>query len=333
VLVTGGSGYLAGWMIRGLLAEGCRVRATVRSMASAPALLAAIAARGDAADRVTFHAANLLSDAGWDAAAEGCDFAIHVASPMGQGQPRGTDLVGPARDGSLRVLRAAARAGVRRVVATSSTMAAMPPGHARTPIDESMWTDPAARGVGEYQRSKTLAERAAWEFMRAAGGAMTLATVLPGLILGPVLDREVSGSVEVVARLLTGGVPAVPRIGFNIVDVRDLVDLHLLAMRATAAAGERFIATNDFLWMSEIAALLRDELGARASRVPRRALPDIVVRVAALFQEEARFMAPMLGRRSEFDIGRSARLLGWRPRPSRQAVLDCARSLLQAGLA
>lgn len=293
---------------------------------------AAVASQVALDGRLTFHTADLTHDAGWRAAVQGCDFVVHVASPMGQGAPRGTDLVGPAREGTLRVLKAAAQTGVRRVVLTSSTVAAMRVGKATASSDETVWTDLASRGVSEYARSKTLAELAAWDFVHASGQPMTLSTILPGMILGPVMTKSVSGSVELVSRMLTGRVPALPRIGFSIVDVRDLVDLHLLALRAPAAAGQRFIAAGDFMWMTDIARLLREELGARASRVPRRALPDFVLRLAALFQEEARFMAPMIGQRTEFDVSKGARLLGWHPRSSMQAVMASANSLIGKGL-
>ncbi len=333
VLVTGGSGYLAGWLICGLLRDGYTVRTTVRNLFSAESVTAAVASQVDVSDRLTFHAADLLRDDGWPDAVRGCDFVMHVASPMGQGAKRGTDLVGPAREGTLRVLKAAAKAGVRHVVSTSSTAAAMQPIGSIARADESVWTDTAVSGVMEYMRSKTLAERAAWEFMRTSAGAMTLTTILPGLVLGPVLSQSASGSVELVLRMLTGRMPALPRIGFSIVDVRDVVELHLLALRRPAAYGERFIGAGDFLWMSDIARLLREQLGGRAAKVPRRALPDLVLRLAALFQNDARTIAPLIGKRAEFDINKSARLLGWHPRPSTETVLACAHSLIEHGLA
>ena len=249
--------------------------------------------------------------------------------------PRGTDLVSPAREGTLRVLRAAASAGVRRVVVTSSTAAAQPAIPADgEPVqtEEAGWTDPGEKGLSEYARSKTLAERAAWEFAEGSGGGLTLATVLPGMILDPVIAGSVSGSVEVVSRMLQGKVPALPRIGFSTLDVRDLADLHIRAMEAPAAAGQRFVAVSSFLWPADIARLLREHLGARAAKVPTRALPDFVLRLSAWFSAEAAFMAPMLGQRREFNPGKAETLLGWQPRPASQAVLDCAESLIRCNL-
>ncbi len=337
VLVTGGSGYVGVWIIAALLGRGYRVRATLRSLSREGEVRAAVAKTVDPRDRLSFCAADLLSDQGWPQAVEGCAFVVHVASPMGQGMPKGTDLVTPAREGTLRILRAAATAGVRRTVITSSTVAAQPPltpGRSEAkPTDESAWTDPAEKGLSEYVRSKTLAERAAWEFMERSAGKMTLATVLPGMILGPVLAQSVSGSVELVSRMLTGRFPALPRIGFNTVDVRDLADLHLRAMEAPGAAGQRFLAVSDFLWMADTARLLREHLGAQGAKVPTRRLPDFVLRLVALFSWDARFMAALLGVRREFSIAKARTLLGWQPRPAAQAVLDCAESLVRQALA
>ena len=336
VLVTGGSGYVGGWIIVALLRRGYRVRTTLRTLTRQVEVRAAVTREVDPEERLSCCAADLLDDQGWEEAVEGCDAVIHVASPMGQGMPKGTDLVRPAREGTLRILQAAAHAGVRRVVMTSSTVAAQPPKAADqsgdSTTDETVWTDPAEAKLGEYARSKTLAEGAAWEFVRRSRGGMTLSTVLPGMILGPVMAKSVSGSVEVVSRMLAGKVPAIPRIGFNTVDVRDLADLHLQAMEASAAAGQRFIAVSDFLWLADMAKLLRDHFGARAHRVPTRGLPDFVLRLAAWFSAEARFMAPMLGQRRKFSTAKAETLLGWQPRPASQAVLDCAASLLSQKL-
>ncbi len=337
VLVTGGSGYVGAWMIVALLRRGYHVRTTLRSLAKKDAVRSAVATQVPPEGRLSFFAADLLSDTGWESAVEGCEYVLHVASPLGQGVPKGTDLVGPAREGTLRVLRAASRQGVRRVVVTSSIAAAQPPRSVRpdlqAPVDESVWTDSAEKELPEYPRSKTLAERAAWDFIEKAPHQMTLATILPGLILGPVITPGFAGSVEVVSRMLAGKFPALPRIGFNIVDVRDLTDLHLKAMVAPEASGQRFLATADFLWLSDIANLLRDRFADRAAKIPKHKLPDFVLRLAALFrQEEAVFMAPMLGVRTGFDIAKAGTLLDWHPRSASTAVIECAESLIRQKL-
>lgn len=334
VLVTGGSGYLAGWTLVELLKKGYQVRTTLRALKRKEQVETAVAKQTEIAGRLSFVEADLLSDTNWDQAVSGCDYVIHVASPMGQGEPK-ADLVRPAREGTLRVLRAASKAGVQRVVYTSSTVAAQAPdvpGEAQPQTDETTWTDPGQKGLGEYPRSKTLAELAAWDFMQQDGSGMTLATVLPGMIIGPVMANSVSGSLEVISRLLTGKVPATPRIGFRIGDVQQLADLHIRAMTNPAAANQRFLGVGGFLWMSEIAATLRAHFGERAAKVTTRRLPDTVLRFAALFQHEARFMAPMLGKRREFNVSKVATLLGWTPRPAKEVVIESGESLFQRGL-
>ena len=335
VLVTGGSGYIAGWIIVQLLAQGCCVRTTVRSRSRETAVRDAIATQVDAGNRLSFFVADLLNDEGWSDAVSGCNCVMHVASPMGQGEPK-ADLVRPAREGTIRVLKAARQAAVKRVVLTSSTVAAKgplkPAQVAPAATNESTWTNPEEKGLGEYARSKTLAERAVWEFAEQTSGAMELVTILPGMVLGPIMTGTISGSVELISRMLTGKVPALPRVGFSVVDVRDLAALHIQAMRAPEAAGQRFLGVGDFLWMSEMAKLLRDNLGPQASKVPTRRLPDFVLRLAALFQYEARFMAPMLGQRTHFDVSKAATLLGWHPRPASDVVLACANDLIRQHL-
>jgi dihydroflavonol-4-reductase len=267
VLVTGGTGFVAGWCIVELLERGYAVRTTIRN----PAKEDAVRGATGGGDRLTFAIADLTDDDGWDQAVAGCGYVLHVASPLG-GDGRSDDgtLTGPARDGALRVLRAATRARVNRVVMTSSTAAATP----RTAFgvsDESVWTDPADPNLNPYRRSKLLAERAAWDFMASHPGGTTLTTILPTAIFGPLLPTQNVGSVEVIARLLAGRLPFVPRCGFTVVDVRDLADLHIRAMTSPAAAGQRFIGAGEFMWLSEIARTLRSQLGParRQSTFPR----------------------------------------------------------------
>jgi nucleoside-diphosphate-sugar epimerase len=338
VLVSGGSGYIGGWCIVTLLQRGYRVRTTIRDLSREAAVRAAIAKATDPGDRLTFYAANLTADAGWDAAAEGADYMLHVASPLGVPEPRdANELIIPARDGALRALKAAAKGGVKRVVMTSSVAAASPPRATSDGVtDETVWINPDEPGVGAYSRSKVIAERAAWDFVAASGGAMTLATVNPALVLGPVLSADFSDSVQVIQRLLSGKVPGVPRLGFNIVDVRDVANLHLRAMTAPQAAGERFIAAGDFAWMADMATLLRARLGARpgeaAAKVPTGKAPDFLLRLVALFDRDLKSVTPSLGRRREFSSAKAARILDWRPRPIDETILDCARSLIAFGV-
>ncbi|MGV9422807.1 NAD-dependent epimerase/dehydratase family protein [Streptomyces sp. NPDC003656] len=334
VLVTGGTGYIAGWCVTELLRRGYSVRTTIRTPGREQAVVDAVAPEvspGDT-DRLSFAVADLTADAGWDEAMAGVDRVLHVASPLGTTESG--DLVTPARDGTLRVLRAATRAGVARVVMTSAANTASPSSYATDGVtDETLWTDPDDPSLIPYRRAKTLAERAAWDFMATHDGPTELTTVLPGAVFGPVLTADAQGSVGIVARMLSGKMPGVPRIGLEIVDVRDLVDIHLRAMTSPAAAGQRFLATGEFLWMADMARVLRDGLGSPwAGRVPTRRLPDFAVRLAARFGDPTlREITPALGRRNRHSTEKAHRLLGWQPRPAAQAVLDCAESLITHG--
>lgn len=333
VLVTGGSGFIGSWCVIELLRRGYDVRTTVRDLSSEPKMRGLIGALADADDRLSFRQLNLTNDDGWDDAAAGCDYMLHVASPIAIAEPKDpNELIVPARGGALRAIGAAIKAGVRRVVMTSSVAATgrgfgSPDGVA----DETDWTDGDDVRIGAYGRSKTLAEKAAWELMRAANPTTTLATVNPALVIGPVLSDDFSGSIEVIRRLMAGQVPGVPRLGFNLVDVRDVADLHIRAMTSNAAAGERFIAAGEWAWMWDIAQILKRRLGGEASRVPTRKAPDFVLRLAGLFDRDIGAVAGNLGRKHDYTSKKAQDLLGWQPRPMEESVVDCARSLIAAG--
>ncbi|RKH08236.1 NAD-dependent epimerase/dehydratase family protein, partial [Corallococcus sp. CA053C] len=329
--------YLGGWTVDSLLKQGYRVRTTLRSLEREGQVRADIARQVDPGDRLSFIAADLLADEGWDRAAQGARFILHVAAPMGVGgsKSKTQELIRPSREGTLRVLKAGAKAGVERVVMTSSLQAALAPsGSAQggPPGDETVWTDLSEKGTTDYTRAKTLAEQDAWAFMRGSPGAMTLTTVLPAFIQGPLMGRHVTGSLELVARMLRGQVSRVPRLGFCIVDVRDLVDLHLKAMTAPEAAGERFAGSSDFLWLADMARVLREQLGARAARVSTRRAPDFLVRFGALFNPELRQLTPGLGLRREFTSAKARRLLGWQARTATEAVVASGEALVREGL-
>jgi dihydroflavonol-4-reductase len=282
------------------------------------------------AGRLSFAVADLTADDGWAAAVKDVDHVLHVASPLGMTGGDADALITAARGGALRVLRAATAAGVRRVVLTSAANAASPSSYATEGVtDETLWTDPDDPALIPYRRSKTLAERAAWDFMAGNGSSTELTTVLPGAVFGPILSTSTIGSVDIVRRMLSGAMPGVPRIGFEIVDVRDLADVHIRAMTAPAAAGERFLATGEFTWMAHMARTLRDGLGPDARKVRNFRIPDFAVRLAARFGDASlREITPALGRRNRHSTEKARRLLGWQPRPAAETVLDCARSLL-----
>lgn len=342
VLVTGGSGFLGGWCLAELLRRGhtvrttvrdlsreTEVRARVRKLSSEPEESSSSDSPSETDDRLSVLAADLLSDTGWEEAVDGCDHVLHVASPFPLVQPKDPDeLIVPAREGTLRVLRAALGAGASRIVVTSSIAAVggSAKGSARR-LDESDWTDLDDSTLTPYARSKTIAERAAWDLVEEMGETERLAVVNPGAILGPVGSAERSPSLEVVQRLLSG-MPGAPRIGFNLVDVRDVADLQIRAMSAAGAGGKRLIAVRSFEWMADVATVLRDRLGPDAAKVPKRSVPDLLVRAMGLFDPGIRSIVGQLGRKQEYSSARAEELLGWAPRPIEETIVDCARSMI-----
>jgi nucleoside-diphosphate-sugar epimerase len=336
VLVTGGSGFIGSHTIVQLLGLGHRVHTTVRNLQREGEVRAMLRQGGAEADgRLTFFNADLEHDAGWPEAIAGCDFVLHVASPFPSQVPKHEDeLIVPAREGALRVLRAARAAGVRRVVLTSS-FAAIGYGQKITgqPFDETHWTNPDAPDVMPYVKSKTLAERAAWDFMAREGGTLELSVVNPVAVFGPVLGPDYSTSILLLHRLLTGAVPGCPRIWFGVVDVRDVADLHIRAMNSPAAKGERFLAVaGDFMSILEIAKVLKARMGPAAGKVPTRQLPNWLLRVAALRDPAVKQLIPELGKIKNGTNEKSRRLLGWVPRSNEESVVAAAESLVRLGL-
>lgn len=345
ILVTGGSGFIGSHSILQLLAAGHQVRTTVRSLKREADVRATLKSAGaEPGDRLTFVAADLENDAGWKEAAAGCEYALHVASPFPASVPKHEDeLIVPAREGALRVLRAARDARVKRVVMTSS-YAAIGYGHKRTdkdkdndtkptPYDETSWTDPNGPDVLPYVKSKTLAESAAWDFIAKEGGSLELAVVNPVGVFGPVLAADYATSILLVQRMMDGAMPGCPQIWFGVVDVRDVADLHIRAMTHPAAKGERFLAVaGDFMSMVEIAKVLKDRMGAAAKRVPTRQLPNWLVRVAAMRDPAVKQILPELGKLRNATGEKARRLLGWRPRSNEDSIVATAESLVRLGL-
>ena len=332
VLVTGGSGYLGGWCIVELMRRGYRVRTTVRNPTREREVHEAVASEIDPAHRLTVHQADLLGDEHWDNIIEGCDYVLHVASPFPPKQPKDPDeLIRPAREGTIRVLGKSLDHDVKRVVVTSSIAAIrLTKGAETRTLTEEDWTDPDSAELTPYVRSKTVAERAAWDLVQERGAEHRLAGVNPGAIIGPVLHDDISYSVQSVERLLKG-LPGVPRLGFNFVDVRDVADLEIRAMTTPEAGGRRFIAVTKFLWMSETGEILRERLGDQASKVPTRTIPDLLVRGMALFDGGIRSIVGTLGKRTDLSSER-AMGLGWSPRPIDDTVAETGESLIRHGV-
>lgn len=335
VLVTGASGYIALHVIRQLLDAGHRVRGTVRSLAREAELRAAL---GDPdGERLSFVTADLTADAGWDEAVAGCSHVVHTASPVPLRNPEHVDaLIPEARDGALRVLRAAHEAGVRRVVMTSSVAAVY--AGSQQPIEgdrfsEADWSRTDGP-ISAYAKSKTVAEQAAWDFIAGLpeDRPMELATINPSLVLGPTLAQDQSASVEVVRRLLARETPGCPRLGWTLVDVRDVAAAHITALTAPEAAGHRYICAHEFRWIGDVADLLERHLAGSGRRIPTRRLPDWLVRLVGLFDPTIRMVVSDLGVRKDFDTSAIRRDLAWTPRPLEQTITDCADSLIAKGV-
>jgi nucleoside-diphosphate-sugar epimerase len=334
VLVTGGSGFVAAHIILQLLGAGHRVRTTVRSLNRENLVRAMLKAGGEEpGDSLSVFAADLESDTGWRDAVAGCEYVLHVASPIPPTAPKHQDdLIVPAREGALRVLRASRDANVKRVVLTSSCGAIYYGHPPRTaPFDETNWTI-LNHDLTAYVKSKAIAERAAWDFVAKEGRNLELSVVNPVGIFGPVLGPDYSPSVELIKRLMDG-MPGCPRLYFGVVDVRDVADLHIRAMTDPSAKGERFIAVSgDCISMVDIAKMLKARLGDSARRVPRWQLPDWVVRLAAKRDPSMQQLLPLLGTIRNATAEKARRVLGWSPRSNEEAVVASAESLIRFGL-
>jgi nucleoside-diphosphate-sugar epimerase len=336
VLVTGGSGFVASHCILQLLDAGYNVRTTVRSLSKDKEVRDTLMSAGmQYGERLTFAATDLTKDAGWAEAIAGCTYVQHVASPFPAAEPKNeNDLIIPAKEGALRVLKAARDAGVKRVVLTSSFVA-IGYGHAVTDktFTEKDWSNLEGPGITAYAKSKTIAERAAWDFIKTEGNGLELAVVNPVGVFGPVLGADYSTSIQMVKRLMDGTVPACPKLTFGVVVVRDVADLHIRAMTNPAANGERFLAVaGDFMSMLQMALALKKNLGEEAKRVPTKELPNWILKIIALFDPAVKLLVPELGKNKNGSNEKAKTLLGWKPRSSEEAITATAQSLVNLRL-
>ena len=343
VLVTGGSGFIGSYVILALLAAGYTVRTTVRNLSREASIRTALQNGGATAsdlERLSFVAATLDNDDGWAEAVQGCTYVHHVASPFPAELPKHEDdLIIPAREGTLRVLKAAATAGVKRVVLTSS-FTAVGYGHAprKTPFTEEDWSvlDDKSIKVAPYAKSKTIAERAAWTFITsdANSGKMELVTIIPMVVCGPALEKDISSSLLVIKKLMDGSVPGCPNLNFSFVDVRDVASLHLLAMTEAEAANQRFIAANNdsAVSMLQIGKIIKAKRPQNAKKVPSIQVPNFVVHALALFDKPVRQVLPDLGRVLRASNQKACATFGWKPRNTESSVLDTVDSLVEYGL-
>lgn len=329
--VSGGSGYIAGFLIRQLIENGWSVHTSIRSLGREAEVRGWL---GVDDSKLAFFAADLNDDAGWTEAMAGCSHVAHVASPFPLQVPKDPDdLIIPARDGALRALRAAKAAGVARFVLTSS-MAAIAYGHGKgnRMYSEADWTRLDAPGVMPYMQSKTVAERAARDWVAAEGGDMEFASVNPAAVFGPLISDDLSTSIELVKQLLEGSVPMCPDIGFGIIDVRDVADLHYRAMITEGVRDERYVCSGPFLKMIDVAKILRDNLGERARKVPSRRMPDWALRLFALVRPELKQLVNELGNVRGGDSSHAEKTLGWTMRTPEEAIMATANSLFERGI-
>lgn len=334
VLVTGATGFIAGHIIHQLAEAGHEVTGTARSASKANALNKTLSAYAGKPIRIDIRAADLSSDEGWMEACQGMDFVQHIASPIPTNLPKDHDeLITPARDGALRVLKAAKAAGVKRVVMTSSMAAvAYGWGDARPKLlTEEHWSNSGNLADNTaYTRSKTIAERAAWEYVNGEGKGLELTTVNPAAVLGPVMSGDFSASVEILTQLLSGKLPGTPRVGFGIVDVRDTAAAHILAMTNPAAAGERFLVCDKFMWFSEVADTLRGQIPpAYEKKLPKGELPGWVLKLMANINPAVKQVIPELNRERNVSNEKAKRVLGWNPRTAEEAIISGAKSLIE----
>jgi nucleoside-diphosphate-sugar epimerase len=337
VLVTGGSGFIAGHCILQLLEQGYQVRTTVRSLGRESAVRSTLREAGMThGEDLSFVEADLTVDAGWADAVRDIDFVLHVASPVHTENVKDeNDVIAPARDGALRVLRAACNAGVKRVVLTSAFHAVgFGQPHTDRTFTEDDWSPVEGPGVDAYGKSKILAERAAWEFMATADGTTELTTLLPVAVMGPVMGNEISGANHIIQRSLNGQMPGYPNIYIPIVDVRDVAAAHVAAMTAPGVAGLRVLIANGepAIAMKRIGTILIEHFGNAADRVPTRTIPNFVVRLTALFKPEFRSVAADLNYVKKVSDDRARQLLGLQPRTSASAIIAAAESMIARSL-
>lgn len=335
VLVTGGNGFVASHCILQLLQKGYRVKATIRSLNKKGKLEEMMKVGGiESLSNLSFIEADLTDDKNWADAVKDCTYVLHVASPIFLRLPRHEDeMIRPAVDGTIRILKAARDAGVKRVVITSS-FAAVGYSHTDTTVQitEKEWTNPNDKTLSAYLKSKTLAEKAAWDFMVAEGGDMELTVINPMAIFGPSLNADLSSGFELLKKILDGSMKGTPNIDLGIVDVRDLADLHLRAMTNPKAKGERFLAlSGGTMSLHRIALLFREHFGNKAQQVTTKVLPDWLIRMVALFNAPARAIVPQLGRYRNASNQKAKDLLGWQPRTNEEAVLATGESLFKFG--
>ena len=337
VLVTGGSGALGAYCLLQLLTKGYAVKTTLRALNKKKEVIQMLKAGGiTSLVNLSFIEADLTSDTNWDQAMSGCQYVLHIASPThAEAKVSEENMIHPAVEGTRRVLKAARNAGVKRVVMTSSFGAVGFSNKKRISVTtEADWTNPDEKGLSPYEKSKTLAERAAWEFIQQEGGGLELVTINPVAMFGPSLGASKSPSLGILTFLLAGSMKAIPNIELNVVDIRDVADLHIRAMTNPEANGQRFIATaNGQISMPEIARLLKEKRPDVAQKVPTGILPNWVLFLAALFNSQAKQSVALLAINRNVSNAKARNVLGWLPMATKEeAILASLDSMIRHGM-
>jgi len=333
VLVTGASGFIGSHCVIQLLEKGYAVRGTIRSLDRVDSLKQVVAQKTNI-DDLSYVECDLTSDEGWDDAMVDIDYVLHIASPIPRTTPKDpNDLIIPATEGALRAVKAAEKATVKRFVMTAST-ASIVYGHTNSAkiFTEADWSNPEGDDNSAYTRSKTIAEKTVRDYINTRQSEMSFCTIHPGAVLGPVLEKDYGTSAEIVLKLLKGDFPGIPKMGFPLVDVRDVADLHIRAMESDAVDGERFLCANDFMWVGEISDVLKQSHPQFANKLPKMKLANWMVKLAAIFDPVTASVLYELGKRRDCDSSKAKNVLGWNPRTNQEAIKATADSLIKQGL-
>ncbi|NDG80032.1 MAG: aldehyde reductase [Synechococcaceae bacterium WB8_1B_057] len=330
VLVTGISGFVGQHCAAELLKKGYAVRGSVRSLSKTDEVVNGIKKEIDPKDNLEFCELDLMNDAGWDKAMEGCDYVLHVASPFVVKVPKDeNEIIKPAVDGTLRALKAAKKAGVNRVVLTSSTVAMHGGQTGLIKINQDSWTNLNAKDVTAYFKSKTLAEKSAWEFIKNQTGVnkLELVVVNPGPIYGPTLTGNLATeAMDFFKKLITGKVPMLPKAYSVMSDVRDVATIHVAALENEKANGKRFIVTTEKPQaIQQIGEILKSN---GYDKVSTKLAPTFLLKFIANFNAEMKGMLPFVGNTIEADVSDTMKTFNWKPIPFEKTVLDTAKSVV-----
>ena len=330
VLVTGATGYIALHCVQQLLDQGYAVNGSIRSPERKNEVIEALKNSGTSTENLNLYVFDLTNDEGWDDGMEGCDYLLHVASPLALENHTEDYFVKPAVAGAKRALKFAKKHSVKKVVLTSSVAAIFETGEEKVFYDESDWSDPDNPNISNYAKSKTLAEMAAWDFVKEENNPFELAVINPALVIGPSLSGDIGESNKAIELVATGKMPVGVPIQFGYVDVRDVAAAHILAMQNPNSNGKRFALSEKDLWYKDVAKILRAN---GFDKAPKYSVPAWITPLLAVFSKELRFSLPYVGRvRSVRDATNAKDILGWKPRPAEESIVEIAEQIRELGL-